>query len=295
MEAVTFLAPAHNPPYVAAMRSFRRVLPRTPLVALFETAFFDRLRDAATTYAVPYEWREAFRYSPVRVPRRQPPRRVRARAGGDGAPVRHISCHLGGSSSVAAIRDGVAVDTSFGMSPQSGLPQNNRCGDLDVVRVAVRHEEARPRPGRDGQASSGPVGPRGHQRASRRHPRPRRGRRVGQRPRAPGPRRVRALDPPLPGRVPRRAWRHRRPHVLGRHRREAARTSARACARASATSASSSTRISTRAPRGIARTCSRRLAGGHPHRARGRGADRGARDGRLLARRAAAREATHGR
>ena len=58
MEAVTFLAPAHNPPYVAAMRSFRRVLPRTPLVALFETAFFDRMPDSATTYAVPYEWKE---------------------------------------------------------------------------------------------------------------------------------------------------------------------------------------------------------------------------------------------
>jgi acetate kinase len=49
--------------------------------------------------------------------------------------VRHISCHLGGSSSVAAIRDGVAVETSFGLSPQSGLPQNNRVGDLDAFAV----------------------------------------------------------------------------------------------------------------------------------------------------------------
>jgi len=46
--------------------------------------------------------------------------------------LRHISCHLGGSSSMAAIRAGVAVDTSFGVSPQSGLPHNNRVGDLDV-------------------------------------------------------------------------------------------------------------------------------------------------------------------
>jgi acetate kinase len=49
--------------------------------------------------------------------------------------VRHISCHLGGSSSVAAFRNGVAVDTSFGISPQSGLPQNNRVGDIDAFAV----------------------------------------------------------------------------------------------------------------------------------------------------------------
>jgi len=49
--------------------------------------------------------------------------------------LRHISCHLGGSSSVAAFKDGVAVDTSFGASPQSGLPQNNRVGDIDVFAV----------------------------------------------------------------------------------------------------------------------------------------------------------------
>jgi len=49
--------------------------------------------------------------------------------------LRHISCHLGGSSSVAAFRNGVAIDTSFGTSPQSGLPQNNRVGDIDSFAV----------------------------------------------------------------------------------------------------------------------------------------------------------------
>ena len=132
MEAVTFLAPAHNPPYVAAMRSFRRVLPRTPLVALFETAFFDRMPASATTYAVPYEWKEELgvrRYGFHGASHRAAAERVQVLLG---RPVRHISCHLGGSSSVAGIRDGVAVETSFGLSPQSGLPQNNRVGDLDV-------------------------------------------------------------------------------------------------------------------------------------------------------------------
>jgi acetate kinase len=135
MEAVTFLAPAHNPPYVAAMRSFRRVLPGTPLVALFETAFFDQMPDSATTYAVPHEWKEQLgvrRYGFHGASHRAASERAQALMG---RPVRHVSCHLGGSSSVTAIRSGVAVETSFGLSPQSGLPQNNRVGDLDAFGV----------------------------------------------------------------------------------------------------------------------------------------------------------------
>ena len=132
MEAVSFLAPAHNPPYIAAMRSFRRALPDTPLVALFETAFFDRMPASATTYAVPYAWLEELgirRYGFHGASHRAASERAHALLG---RPARHVSCHLGGSSSVVAIRDGIAVETSFGLSPQSGLPQNNRVGDLDV-------------------------------------------------------------------------------------------------------------------------------------------------------------------
>jgi acetate kinase len=114
------------------MRSFQRALPDVPLVAVFETAFFDELEEAATTYAVPFAWRDELgvrRYGFHGASHRAASERARSIGGGG---VRHISCHLGGSSSVAAIRDGIAIDTSFGMSPQSGLPQNNRCGDLDV-------------------------------------------------------------------------------------------------------------------------------------------------------------------
>lgn len=136
MEEFIFLAPAHNPPYLAAMRAFREKVPGVPAVALFETAFFDRVPEAAITYACPYEWRDLLlvrRYGFHGASHRFASERARAlcpRAG-----LRHISCHLGGSSSVAAIRDGVAVDVSFGMSPQSGLPQSNRSGDLDPFAV----------------------------------------------------------------------------------------------------------------------------------------------------------------
>jgi acetate kinase len=133
MEDFTFFAPAHNPPYIAAMRAFGKTLPDTPLVALLETAFFDKMDEAALTYSVPYEWKEQYgirRYGFHGASHRAASEIAQQLTGRK--DLRHISCHLGGSSSMAAIRDGVALDTSFGMSPQSGLPHNNRTGDLDV-------------------------------------------------------------------------------------------------------------------------------------------------------------------
>jgi acetate kinase len=135
MEEYAFLAPAHNPPYIKAMRAFGQIIPSVPLVALFETAFFDQMDEAALTFSIPYEWKERFgirRYGFHGASHRAASERVRELLG---TGLRHISCHLGGSSSMAAIRDGVAVETSFGMSPQSGLPHNNRTGDLDVFAV----------------------------------------------------------------------------------------------------------------------------------------------------------------
>jgi acetate kinase len=136
MDDFAFFAPAHNPPYVAAMRAFAHELPGVPLVAVFETTPYAGLSEAATTYAVPYEWRTEFgirRYGFHGASHRSASERVQAMLGR--RDLRHISCHLGGSSSVAAFRDGVAIDTSFGTSPQSGLPQNNRVGDIDAFAV----------------------------------------------------------------------------------------------------------------------------------------------------------------
>ncbi len=149
------LAPAHNPPYAEGLRIFRERLPNVPRVALFETSFYQWVPDYARRYAVPAAWHEAgirrhgfhgasHKYVAERsaellghsqiagIARRlylDGPRVV------PGQPLRVISCHLGGSSSVTAIVDGVAVGTSMGLSPQSGLPQNNRVGDLDAAAL----------------------------------------------------------------------------------------------------------------------------------------------------------------
>lgn len=104
-------------------------------MAVFETAFFDSLEPATTTYAVPAEWTRmgVRRYGFHGASHRAASERVQALLGR--SDLRHVSCHLGGSSSVVAIRGGVAIDTSFGLSPQSGLPQNNRVGDVDAFAV----------------------------------------------------------------------------------------------------------------------------------------------------------------
>jgi acetate kinase len=136
LEEFSFLAPAHNPPYITAIKAFRQELPGVPLVAVMEPFPYRFMNEASTTYAVPFEWRSEYgirRYGFHGATHRSASLYAQALLGRNN--IRHISCHLGGSSSMAAFRDGVAVDVSMGASPQSGLPQNNRVGDIDVFAV----------------------------------------------------------------------------------------------------------------------------------------------------------------
>ncbi|MSU69311.1 MAG: acetate/propionate family kinase [Opitutaceae bacterium] len=133
MEALYTLFPAHNPPYVNAVRSFRKLYPALPCIGTFETAFFDHLPVESTRFPVPLEWEEklgirrtgfhgaSHRFVTERLAELKGRRDLRI-----------ISCHLGGSSSLCAVRAGRAIDSSWGMTPQSGLPQSNRVGDFDV-------------------------------------------------------------------------------------------------------------------------------------------------------------------
>src|SRR5215510_6335914 len=153
MEAFNGIAPAHNPPYITGIRLFAQQMPEVPLVGLFETAFYQWAPEAATRYAVPEAWHQAgvrrwgfhgashkfiAERSAELLGRKDVADRARQLyvnhgASPVGAPdLRVISCHLGGSSSISAIRNGVAIDNSLGLSPQSGLPHNNRVGDLDA-------------------------------------------------------------------------------------------------------------------------------------------------------------------
>jgi acetate kinase len=136
MEAFQTLAPAHNPPYIQAVRLIRREFPGMPLIGTFETAFYDAIPEAACLFAVPQEWRLRYgirRYGYHGASHRFVTERAAVLLDNPGA--RLISCHLGGSSSIAAVRAGTAVESSWAMTPQSGLPHNNRVGDLDAFAL----------------------------------------------------------------------------------------------------------------------------------------------------------------
>src|SRR5438132_3414293 len=156
MEVCNHIAPAHNPPYITGIRLFAQRTPSVPLVGLFETAFYQWAPEAATRYAVPEAWHElgvrrwgfhgaSHKFIAERsaelLGREDVAERARRLYVDNGAsPVRKpdlrvISCHLGGSSSITGILNGLAIGTSMGLSPQSGLPQNNRVGDLDSFAV----------------------------------------------------------------------------------------------------------------------------------------------------------------
>jgi acetate kinase len=135
MQQFADVAPAHNPCYIAAMNAFAEKLPGVPQVACFETAFHATIPAARQTYAIPHEWTEklgirrygfhgaSHRYIATRVRQLNPDAR------------KIISCHLGGSSSICAIEDGKSVATTMGLTPQTGLPQNNRVGDFDIFAL----------------------------------------------------------------------------------------------------------------------------------------------------------------
>ncbi len=220
MEAYADVAPAHNPPYVAAMRLLSRELPEIPLIAAFETGFHETIAPAERLYAVPLEWATkhgvqrwgfhgaSHRYIAGRTaqllnkPEREdhfvPPRRQQF---------------------LVRIEEGVSVASSLGMSPQSGLPHNNRVGDFDVFALPAADagdgQDAGAAARRPGQPFR-PARPERPQRPARH-----RGgggpRRVGVRH---GPGRVRGVGAALPRRLPAAAGRGRRHRLHRRHRRE---------------------------------------------------------------------------
>ncbi len=142
MEDYNAVAPAHNPIYVRAMRLLLNRFPQLPLVAAFETDFHRTIPPAQRLYAVPYEWAEHYgiqRWGFHGASHRYIATRTAQLLGRQ--DLRIISCHLGGSSSICAIADGKSRACSLGMSPQSGLPHNNRVGDFDVFALpALLHQ-----------------------------------------------------------------------------------------------------------------------------------------------------------
>lgn len=132
--ALTPLAPLHNPPALDVLAAARERLPAAPAVAVFDTAFFERLPEHARVYAIPAAWRrdgEVRRYGFHGIAHECLDRsyhRLQARAG---RARRVVTLQLGHGCSAAALLDGLPVDTSMGYTPLEGLIMGTRTGDLD--------------------------------------------------------------------------------------------------------------------------------------------------------------------
>ena len=132
VEKLVPLAPLHNPANLVGVRSFMEVLPDTPMVAVFDTAFHQTMKEDEFLYAVPYEWYERYgvrRYGFHGTSHRFIAMKMKEILGSD---KKIISCHIGNGASLCAIKDGKSIATSMGFTPTPGVVMGTRCGDIDV-------------------------------------------------------------------------------------------------------------------------------------------------------------------
>ena len=129
------LAPLHNPANIIGIKACQALMPGTPMVAVFDTAFHQTMPPAAYMYALPYEYYEkdkVRRYGFHGTSHKYVTQRAAAMLGKPIEELKLISCHLGNGSSIAAVDGGRSVDTSMGFTPLAGLPMGTRCGDIDA-------------------------------------------------------------------------------------------------------------------------------------------------------------------
>ncbi|GAA4995864.1 acetate/propionate family kinase [Actinopolymorpha pittospori] len=134
LEEYVGLAPLHQPAALAGIDLVSRALPDVPVVACFDTAFHATMPPAASTYAVPAEWREEYglrKYGFHGLSHAYAARRAAEMVGRPIEELRTVVCHLGAGASVTAVRAGRSVDTTMGFTPLAGLVMASRSGDVD--------------------------------------------------------------------------------------------------------------------------------------------------------------------
>jgi len=139
------LAPLHQPKSLAALDAVTAALPEVPAVACFDTAFHAELPSAASTYALPAQWRERWglrRYGFHGLSHAWVAARAPQLLGRDASRLRIVSCHLGAGASLCAICDGRSLDTTMGFTPLEGLVMATRSGSVDpgMLLWLMEHE-----------------------------------------------------------------------------------------------------------------------------------------------------------
>ena len=134
LDSLAELAPLHNPANVMGIRAAEKIMPKTPQVAVFDTAFHSTIPSHAHLYAIPYtiyQRHKVRRYGFHGTSHKYVSQRAAELMGRDIADLKIISCHLGNGASIAAIAGGKSVDTSMGFTPLEGLMMGTRSGDID--------------------------------------------------------------------------------------------------------------------------------------------------------------------
>ncbi|MGM0471083.1 MAG: acetate kinase [Bacillota bacterium] len=144
IEDVKDLAPLHNPANLLGVRVSRELMPETPDVAVFDTAFHQSMPETSYVYALPYEWYEEHqvrRYGFHGTSHKYVTQRAAEMLDKSVEDLKVISCHLGNGASVAAIDGGQVIDTSMGLTPLEGLVMGTRCGDIDPAIIPFMMEK----------------------------------------------------------------------------------------------------------------------------------------------------------
>lgn len=145
IESYSNLAPLHNPANLKGIYAMQALLPETPQVATFDTAFHQTMPEKAYMYALPYSLYKKYgirRYGFHGTSHRYVSKRACELTGIDIANSRIITCHLGNGASIDAILNGKSIDTSMGLTPVEGLIMGTRCGDIDpsIVTFLMQKE-----------------------------------------------------------------------------------------------------------------------------------------------------------
>lgn len=144
LDECTELAPLHNPPNILGIRACQELMPNTPMVAVFDTAYHQTMPAESYIYAIPYEYYTKYkvrRYGFHGTSHKYVAERAAAMLGQPIDSLKIITCHLGNGASVSAIKRGVCIDTSMGFTPLEGLVMGTRSGDIDPAIVTYLREK----------------------------------------------------------------------------------------------------------------------------------------------------------
>ncbi len=144
LEECSDLAPLHNPPNIMGIRACQELMPDTPMVAVFDTAFHQTMPAEAYIYAIPYEYYEKYKirkYGFHGTSHKYVAERAAELLKKDVGQLKIVTCHLGNGASCAAVRNGICIDTSMGFTPLDGLVMGTRSGAVDPAIITFIKEK----------------------------------------------------------------------------------------------------------------------------------------------------------